>query len=151
MDRYTPARTISPAPLDVPGQSSAQYWVPSPQSLIPAAYGDVDLAQSGIPELHGVTVRQLEAELRQGARFVVFQFCISILVFSFLRSSRIYYLRPEERGLRRGLAYSAVSLLCGWWGFPWGLIWTPMTLYRNLAGGKDVTALIETRLREAYP
>ena len=23
----------------------------------------------------------------------------------------------------------------GWWGFPWGLIFTPQALYRNLCGG----------------
>ncbi len=32
-------------------------------------------------------------------------------------------------------AYSAIgSLLVGWWGFPWGLIMTPVQIARNLAG-----------------
>jgi len=28
---------------------------------------------------------------------------------------------------------AAFSLLFGWWGFPWGLIWTPIQLFRNVA------------------
>ena len=32
-----------------------------------------------------------------------------------------------------------ISLVFGWWGFPWGFIYTPMALYTNLKGGKDIT------------
>ena len=39
-------------------------------------------------------------------------------------------------------AYTLVSLVFGWWGFPFGLIYTPMALITNLSGGRDVTALI---------
>jgi hypothetical protein len=28
----------------------------------------------------------------------------------------------------------------GWWGVPWGLIYTPLTLWTNLSGGRAVTA-----------
>jgi hypothetical protein len=28
----------------------------------------------------------------------------------------------------------AFSLLCGWWGFPWGLVLTPVQVARNIAG-----------------
>lgn len=27
----------------------------------------------------------------------------------------------------------AISLLAGWWGFPWGLLWTPIQVGRNIA------------------
>jgi hypothetical protein len=26
------------------------------------------------------------------------------------------------------------SLFCGWWGFPWGLILTPVQITRNIVG-----------------
>jgi len=39
-----------------------------------------------------------------------------------------------------GWMYSLVSLLLGWWGLPWGLIWTPTVVYRNLRGGHATTA-----------
>jgi hypothetical protein len=31
-------------------------------------------------------------------------------------------------------------LLAGWWGIPWGPVWTLVTLGQNVSGGKDVTA-----------
>jgi hypothetical protein len=34
----------------------------------------------------------------------------------------------------------AFSLFCGWWGFPWGLILTPVQVTRNIVamcGGPD--------------
>jgi hypothetical protein len=45
----------------------------------------------------------------------------------------------DATGLKRGAVFSLVSLLLGWWGVPWGLIWTPMTIFTNLSGGQDVT------------
>jgi hypothetical protein len=33
------------------------------------------------------------------------------------------------------------NLLLGWWGIPFGLIWTPMALARNAKGMKQVRAL----------
>ena len=33
-----------------------------------------------------------------------------------------------------------MSALLGWWGFPWGFIYTPAVLVTNLKGGRDVTS-----------
>jgi hypothetical protein len=30
-------------------------------------------------------------------------------------------------------------LILGWWGFPWGFIYTPMVILKNFSGGEDVT------------
>ena len=48
----------------------------------------------------------------------------------------------SERGgtFVKALPYTLISLAFGWWGFPWGFIYTPMSLATNLGGGKDVTA-----------
>ena len=35
--------------------------------------------------------------------------------------------------------FTAISLLVGWWGIPWGPIYTVQTMVMNLKGGKDVT------------
>jgi hypothetical protein len=35
---------------------------------------------------------------------------------------------------KRQLGALAFSLFCGWWGFPWGLILTPVQVTRNIAG-----------------
>jgi len=37
-------------------------------------------------------------------------------------------------GVKRQLGGLFFSLVCGWWGFPWGLVMTPVQLGRNLVG-----------------
>jgi hypothetical protein len=37
-------------------------------------------------------------------------------------------------GVKSQLGNAAISLLVGWWGFPWGLIMTPVQIGRNIHG-----------------
>lgn len=37
-------------------------------------------------------------------------------------------------GIKSKLADSAFSFFLGWWGFPWGIIFTPVQIIRNLVG-----------------
>lgn len=76
-------------------------------------------------------------------RFVVYQYCISVGILSFKRSSGVKMIPPGGSGFLPGIPYSLISLLLGWWGIPWGPIWTLQTLFRNLGGGIDVTPAIE--------
>lgn len=75
-----------------------------------------------------------------GERLVFFEYCISLVFVTLRRPSRLYRLPPGAWGVWRGLPYAAVSLLLGWWGVPWGLIYTPLTLWTDLKGGREVTA-----------
>jgi hypothetical protein len=92
---------------------------------------------------------KLEHELAQGGRFVFYEYCISLLIFSLRRPSRVYYLRPGQSGLAQGWPYSLISLLLGWWGLPWGFIYTPLALVTNLAGGCDITAQVRAMLAKS--
>ncbi len=40
----------------------------------------------------------------------------------------------QRCGNKRKLADAAFSLVLGWWGFPWGLVMTPVQVVRNIAG-----------------
>jgi hypothetical protein len=95
------------------------------------------------------------AELRQavadGGRFVVFQYCISVIVMSFKRSSPIIFVRKGEGTFAKGIPYSLISLVAGWWGIPWGPVWTLITLAQNVSGGKDVTAPVLAALGVSGP
>lgn len=82
---------------------------------------------------------QLKNELQSGARFVVFQYCVSMLVITFKRPSDIYFVRPGESVASIGLVFTLISLLLGWWGIPWGPVYTIQTLAVNFRGGTDVT------------
>lgn len=89
--------------------------------------------------LEGITPEQLHVELQSGGRFVIYQYCISVVLMSFKRSSDIHYIRPDDNAFAKGLGYSCGSLLVGWWGIPWGPIWTIGTVLTNCRGGRNVT------------
>jgi len=149
-----------------------------------------------------MSLAEVEHALREGACFVFYEYCISLVVVTLRRPSDIYLLPPprggglawiithllmliwalvswfmylifpfpltlmstaiptlwmislaitwgykafnddhwqDETGMKRGLVFSVISLLFGWWGLPWGVIYTPMTMFTNLSGGCDVT------------
>jgi hypothetical protein len=100
--------------------------------------------------IHGIaklTPSELDAALQAGGRFVFFEYCISLIFISLRRASAVYFLPPGRWGLVPALYYSLVSLLLGWWGVPWGVIYTPLTLLTNLSGGRDVTPEVYAQLR----
>jgi hypothetical protein len=92
-----------------------------------------------IKGLEGRTVGQVAQEIQRGGRFVFYQYTVSVLVMSFRRSSPIYYIPPGQSAVTPGLLWSAISFVVGWWGIPWGFIWTPMVIFKNFTGGRDVT------------
>jgi hypothetical protein len=101
--------------------------------------------------IHGIqelSPHELERELAAGSRFVFYEFCISLLIITLKRPSGIYLLRPGELGLLRGLPFTLLSLLLGWWGIPWGIIYTPLTVITNCSGGRDVTPTVRAWLQQ---
>jgi hypothetical protein len=97
--------------------------------------------------VESLTDEQVEAAIQAGGRFVFFESCISLLLVTWRWPSDIFLLRPGERGLARGLPYTLLTLFLGWWGLPWGLVYTPQALFANLAGGHDVTEETRALLR----
>jgi hypothetical protein len=91
------------------------------------------------------TPQVLEPDAAAGDRLVQFEYCISLVVITLRRTSSVYRLRPRELGLVKGLPFTLVTLLFGWWGVPWGIIYTPLALLTNLSGGRDLTGLFHTR------
>ena len=89
--------------------------------------------------IDGLTAEDLDQAIQYGGRFVFYEYCISCLVFTLRRPSDIIFVHGHEWGWVRGLPYTLVTLLLGWWGLPWGFIYTPLALATNIAGGCDVT------------
>jgi hypothetical protein len=83
---------------------------------------------------------ELQQEVQQGGKFVMYQYCISILIPTFRRSSNTYFIRHEENALLKGIPYTLLSLLLGWWGIPWRPIYTVQSVWINFKGGRDVTS-----------
>jgi hypothetical protein len=92
-----------------------------------------------IKNMEGLTTDQINRELAHGAKFVIYQYAISIIVMTFRRSSDIYFVRAGESGVVKGLPFTFISLFFGWWGIPWGPIYTIGSMVNNLGGGKNIT------------
>jgi hypothetical protein len=90
---------------------------------------------------------ELDFEIQRGAKFVLFQYCISVVILTFRRPSDIYFLRQGENPVVKGLPFTLLSLVAGWWGIPWGPIYTIQSVYNNSRGGKDVTQAVVNSLR----
>lgn len=89
--------------------------------------------------LENCTPDQLEEVVAGGGRLVFYEYCISLIFITLRRPSDVFFLKRGELGLVRGLPYTLISLLLGWWGLPWGVVYTPLVLLTNLGGGRDVT------------
>ena len=64
-------------------------------------------------------------EIAPSTKLVSYTYVISLLVVTFRRSTR-YYFMEAEKGKAFGAKLSCIvcNLLLGWWGIPWGPIWT---------------------------
>jgi hypothetical protein len=88
----------------------------------------------------GMTTEQVLQGVNSGGRFVVFEYCVSvILMTSKAPTNKVYYIPPGTKTYSKSLPFTLCTLLFGWWGIPWGPIYTISALATNLRGGKDVT------------
>lgn len=94
---------------------------------------------AAIKNIEGLTSEEIIRELKNGAKFVVFKYCISIVIMTFRRSSDIYFIRTDESTVKHSIGFTLLTFFLGWWGIPWGPIYTIGSLYTNLTGGDDVT------------
>ncbi|MFZ4932100.1 hypothetical protein [Chryseobacterium sp. Mn2064] len=94
---------------------------------------------AAIKNMEGLTNDQINHELQRGAKFVVFQYTISIIIMTFKRGSDIYFVKADESTVKYSWKYSILTFILGWWGIPFGPIYSISSLYRNMNGGKDIT------------
>jgi hypothetical protein len=90
--------------------------------------------------IESMNKEQLAFELQRGGKFVQYQYCISIVVMTFKRGTDIYFVRADENPVVKGLSWTTLTFLAGWWGIPFGPIFSVQSLWYNLKGGHDVTA-----------
>ena len=101
---------------------------------------------NGIENMSGT---ELSLELQKGGRFVVYEYCVSLLVITFFRSSNITFVKADENKVVKGLGFTFLTLLLGWWGIPWGPIRSIQALVTNFKGGKDVTDRVVSAMKQA--
>jgi len=101
--------------------------------------------------IDGMTVGEVVEGVKAGGRFVLFEYCFSIIVMTFKRGTDVYYIPPGGSTASKSLPYTLLTLLLGWWGFPWGFIYTPMAIATNLGGGRNVTKQVLASLTAGRP
>lgn len=111
-----------------------------------------------VKNIDHLTKQELAQQIDQGGRFVMYQYTVSIIIMTFRQPTSIHFVAPGEKAVVKGLGYTLLTLLLGWWGIPWGPIYTIGSLVHNLGGGVDVTketlqALVqaETSQQEVAP
>lgn len=68
-------------------------------------------------------------------RRIRFEYCISFFFCTIRRESEPIEIQPGQSTFWESLPYNLITLFLGWWGVPWGLMLTPVILFRNLTGG----------------
>jgi len=92
-----------------------------------------------IKNIDGYSAEDLVQQAEEGARFVYFTYTLSVIVVTFKRTSGVYFIEKGKKVFIKGLPYTILSVLFGWWGIPFGPKFTVESIRTNLNGGKDVT------------
>lgn len=90
-------------------------------------------------EAQKLPIDELNRCLAEGAKFVQFSYTISIVVLTFKRYSKVFFIRKNDSLSEHRAPYTLINLFLGWWGIPFGPIYTIWSLVEN-AKGNDVTA-----------
>jgi hypothetical protein len=100
---------------------------------------NIELNDMRIKNIDGLSATDLQQEVNNGGRFVYYPYTISLLFVTMKRTSGVYLVKAGSSDKTRRLPYMFMSALLGWWGFPFGPLYTMESLRTNYRGGKDVT------------
>jgi hypothetical protein len=101
-----------------------------------------------IKNVDGLSTQQIKEMVNQGGKFVIFPYTISVIVMTFKRSSDIYFIKPGEGSFKHGVGFMLTNLILGWWGIPWGPIYTIQSIIAHAGGGKNVTPEIMNHIAQ---
>ncbi|HEX9059232.1 MAG TPA: S41 family peptidase [Clostridia bacterium] len=100
--------------------------------------------------IEGMSLEQVMNEVNRGGTFVYFFRCVSAILLTQKTPTNIYFIKSGEKPSQYHLKHTIFSMLFGWWGFPWGIIWTISCIGTNFSGGVDVTQEVISALRCGY-
>ena len=94
---------------------------------------------------------EIRTLVNQGGKFVMYKYCISILIASFNNPTDIYFIKPNESSIKPAIGFLFTNLILGWWGIPWGPIYTIGNIASILGGGKNVTYQVMDHINQTDP
>ena len=92
-----------------------------------------------IKNIEGLSAKDLQRRVNYGAKFIYFSYTISFLIVTFRRTSGVYLIHPGKNAMGKGVFFTLLSFVLGWWAIPFGPKYTIAAIHSNLQGGKDVT------------
>ncbi len=98
--------------------------------------------------IENMSMAELAREVERGGRFMLYTYCISIIAMTFRRPSAIYFIKSNEIPVKHGWPFLLISTVFGWWGIPWGPVYTIQSIYKAFAG-TDVTSEVLKTLSQA--
>lgn len=97
----------------------------------------------------GIKKQELEALIAKGAKFVSYQYIISVpIFFPIKRFSKLYFIPPNTKPSSYSFQYNLFSVILGLWGLPMGPPFIIKTLMLNLRGGIDFTEDVLANLKD---
>ncbi|WP_051655938.1 MULTISPECIES: hypothetical protein [unclassified Bacteroides] len=88
------------------------------------------------------SINELEMDIARGGKFVIYTYTISLIAFTTRRPTDIYYIKSDEHAIGKGWPFLILSFFLGWWGIPWGPIYTIQSIWYAFAG-KNITEEIK--------
>lgn len=86
-----------------------------------------------------MTYGELYHDIENGGKFVIYTYVISAILMTFKRpSNTIYYVKSSETPIKFGWNYLLITLFLGWWGIPFGPIYSIGSIITAFTG-KDIT------------
>lgn len=104
------------------------------------------LQRMNIRDIDGLSTSALREAIESGSRVVRFDYTISLLITTLQRKSGAHLVRPGQKASSKGISYTILSSLFGWWGIPDGPKQTLKSIRTNLRGGRDVTEDVKSIL-----
>jgi len=106
----------------------------------------MNLTRMNIRNISGLSTKELREEIAKGGKIIRYDYTVSLLVLTLQRKSGGQLVRPGENARKKGIPYSILSALFGWWGIPDGPRQTLKTIRTNMRGGRDVTEDVKSIL-----
>lgn len=98
---------------------------------------------------NNLTLTELEQKVKDGGKFIIYQYCISLFfAVSLRRFSSAFFIENKSSIRKYKLKYNILSLFFGWWGVPWGPIHTIKSIILNNKGGVEITDDIMLNITE---
>jgi hypothetical protein len=99
----------------------------------------------------GYTIQQIKNVIQDGGKFITYGYCISLFAFTLRLTSSSYLITSNEDIRKYKGKYNIISFILGWWGLPYGPIYTIDMIKMNNKGGADVTDVILPKLLSQNP